>query len=259
MDTVAACDYDFPMSEHLNPNTQETPYMTSNILVIDDDPAVRSAFKLILEEDSFSVREAENGLQGIEMTLAERPDLIFLDLRMPGIDGVETLRRLKAIDETLNVYIVTAFATEYMDQLKSIHEEGFQFELASKPLSSEQIRNIAQITRVSPPQEARRVTPHKLVLTLYVVSLNSETRRLVEQITAALADLYEAGYWVLNVVEVLGMPEKALEKDVFATPMLVRDVPEPVLKLLGDLSRVPSVIAAITTEAKGIGVQTIIV
>jgi hypothetical protein len=92
-----------------------------------------------------------------------------------------------------------------------------------------------------------------------VVSLNSETRRLVEQMTAALAHLYDPGQWVLDVVEVLGMPEKALEKDVFATPMLVRDVPEPVLKLLGDLSKVPSIMAAITTQAKGIGVQTIIV
>ncbi|MGJ0492070.1 response regulator [Methylobacter sp.] len=233
--------------------------MVSKILVIDDDPAVRGAFKLILENDNFSVREAENGLQGIEMTLAERPDLIFLDLRMPGIDGVETLRRLKAIDEALNIYIVTAFASEYMEQLKDIHEEGFQFELASKPLSSEQIRNIAQIARNASPQQVRRTAPHKLVLTLYVVSLNNETRRLVEQITVALTKLYDPGQWVLDVVEVLGMPEKALEKDVFATPMLVRDVPEPVLKLLGDLSRVPSIIAAITTEAKGIGVHTIIV
>ncbi|MGZ5576330.1 MAG: response regulator, partial [Methylobacter sp.] len=62
--------------------------MVRKILIIDDDPAVRAAFKLILEDD-FLVREAESGLQGIEMTLAERPDLIFLDLRMPGIDGVE--------------------------------------------------------------------------------------------------------------------------------------------------------------------------
>ncbi|HEY8095518.1 MAG TPA: circadian clock KaiB family protein [Methylobacter sp.] len=101
--------------------------------------------------------------------------------------------------------------------------------------------------------------PHKLVLTLYVASLNGETRRLVEQISAALANLYDSGYWVLDVVEVLHMPEKALEKDVFATPMLVRNVPEPILRLLGDLSRMPSVIAAITTEAKEVGVQTIIV
>ncbi len=256
MDTAVACGCDFPLFEHLNPNNQETRYMVSNILVIDDDPAVRSAFKLILEDDSFSVREAENGAQGIEMAIAERPDLIFLDLRMPGIDGVETLRRLKAIDETLNIYIVTAFANEYMAQLKGIHDEGFQFELASKPLSSTQIRNIAQTAM---PQAERRTVPHKLVLTLYVVSLNRETRRLVEQISAALTNLYEPGQWVFDVVEVLGMPEKALEKDVFATPMLVRNVPEPVLKLLGDLSRVPSVIAAITTQAKGIGVQTIII
>jgi len=229
--------------------------MVRKILVIDDDPAVRAAFKLILE-DGFLVREAETGLQGIEMALAERPDLIFLDLRMPGIDGVEVLRRLKAIDNTLNIYIVTAFANEYMEQLKVVHEEGIQFELASKPLSSVQIRNIAQIAS---PQQDMRTAQHKLVLTLYVVSLNSETRRLVEQITVALSNLYEPGQWVFDVVEVLGMPEKALEKDVFATPMLVRDMPEPVLKLLGDLSRVPSVIAAITTQAKGIGVQTIII
>lgn len=231
--------------------------MASKILIIDDDPAVRAAFKLILEDGHFEVREAEDGMQGIEMVLAERPDLIFLDLRMPGIDGVETLRRLKALDETLNIYIVTAFANEYMEQLKGIHEEGFKFELASKPLSSVQIRNIAQTAY---PQEKRNATTqHKLVLTLYVVSLNNETRSLVEQIGTALANLYEPGQWVLDVVEVLGMPEKALEKDVFATPMLVRDVPEPVLKLLGDLSRVPSVIAAITTQAKGIGVQTVII
>jgi CheY-like chemotaxis protein len=232
--------------------------MVSKILVIDDDPAVRGAFKLILEEDGFLVHEAEDGLKGIEMVKKERPDLIFLDLRMPGIDGVETLRRLKAVDETLNIYIVTAFASEYMEQLRSAHEEGFQFELASKPLSSAQIRNIAQVVRMAKSQEDRRASHHKLVLTLYVVSLNAETRRLVEQITAVLVSIYEPGYWVFEVIEVLGMPEKALEKDIFATPMLVRDLPEPVLKLLGDLSRMSSVMAAITTQTKETGTQTVI-
>ncbi len=233
--------------------------MVSKILVIDDDPAVRGAFKLILEEDGFTVQEAEDGLKGIEMAKAERPDLIFLDLRMPGIDGVETLRRLKAHDGTLNIYIVTAFASEFMEQLKSVHDEGLQFELASKPLSSAQIRNIAQVSRLAQVQEQRRENHHKLVLTLYVVSLNNETRRLVEQITAVLGSIYEPGRWVFDVVEVLGMPEKALEKDIFATPMLVRDVPTPVLKLLGDLSRMSSVMAAITTQTKSTGAQTIII
>ncbi|WAR43935.1 response regulator [Methylomonas rapida] len=233
--------------------------MLNNILVIDDDPAVRGAFKLILEEEGYCVHEAESGAQGLEMVAAQRPDLIFLDLRMPGLDGVETLRRLKNLDETLNVYIVTAFATEFMDQLKAAHEEGLTFELASKPLSASQIRNIAQIVHASKMQEAHRASHHKLVLTLYVVSLNKETRRLVEQISAILAGIYEPGHWVFDVVEVLGMPEKALEKEIFATPMLVRDIPKPVLKLLGDLSRMSSVMAAITTQSDSSGVQTIII
>ena len=233
--------------------------MLNNILVIDDDPAVRGAFKLILEEEGYLVREAESGEQGLEMVKAERPDLIFVDLRMPGLNGVETLRRLKAIDDSLNVYIVTAFATEFMDQLKAAHDEGLQFELASKPLSASQIRNIAQIVHVSKMQEAHRASHYKLVLTLYVVSLNEETRRLAEQLSSVLASIYEPGRWVFDVVEVLGMPEKALEKEIFATPMLVRDIPKPILKLLGDLSRMSSVMAAITTQSQDTGVQTIII
>ena len=82
---------------------------------------------------------------------------------------------------------------------------------------------------------------------------------MVEQISAVLAGIYEPGRWVFDVVEVLGMPEKALEKEIFATPMLVRDIPEPVLKLLGDLSRMSSVMAAITTQTNGSGVQTVII
>ena len=80
--------------------------MTQNIVVIDDDAAVRGSFQLVLEEMGFTVRLAENGLQGVELAKIMRPDLIFLDLKMPGIDGVETMRRLLALDSTLKIYIV---------------------------------------------------------------------------------------------------------------------------------------------------------
>lgn len=215
------------------------------VLVIDDDSAVRGAFKLVLEEDGFIVSEADNGLDGIEMVRADRPDLILLDLRMPGIDGVETLRRLKALDATLNVYIVTAFAHEFMERLRVAHEEGLQFQLASKPLSSTQIRQIASsVRRLSEVGDGNC----KLMLTLYVVSITADIKLLIERITTVLSATYEPGQWVFEVVEVLGMPEKALEQDVFATPMLVRNLPEPVLKLLGDLSQMQLVLAAVTTE-----------
>lgn len=228
------------------------------ILVIDDDPAVRLAFKLVLEDGGYNVRVAECGLDGIELAKQERPDLIFLDLKMPGIDGVETLRRLKAHDSTFNVYIVTAFSQEYLEELQSVRDEGWTFELASKPLSSEQIRSIARIVETVEAQETRRANQYKLVLTLYVCTLTREAEELVDKISGVLSVLYPPGRWVFDVVEVLGMPEKALERDVFATPMLVRDIPPPVLKLLGDLSHMPSVMAAITTQNSQTGPQTII-
>jgi CheY-like chemotaxis protein len=229
--------------------------MIQTILIIDDDPAVRGAFSLILDDAGYEVSEADGGLQGIEQVKEHRPDLIFLDLRMPGIDGVETLRRLKAIDDNLNVYIVTAFAEEYMDQLKVAHGEGLQFQIASKPLSSAQIKHIVSSIVEPPPKIIKE--QHKLVLTLYIVSLNAEFKQYIERLTEALNLSYTPEDWKLDVVEVLHMPEKALANEVFATPMLVRELPIPVLHVLGDLSRMPSIIAAITAQHSN-GTDTIV-
>lgn len=228
--------------------------MTQTILVIDDDAAVRGSFQLVLGEIGCVVRVAEDGVQGIAMAKEERPDLIFLDLKMPGMDGVETMRRLLAMDPTFNIYVVTAFSQEYLDDLKQAQAEGMTFQLANKPLSSTQIRHIARSVR-----SLSNVSKdsHRISLTLYVVSVNPEIQKVVDQLSSVLTATYRAGFWVLNVVEVLGMPEKALEKDVFATPMLVREVPEPVLKLLGDLSRMHSVLSAITAE-NGHGAGTVV-
>jgi len=228
--------------------------MIQKILVIDDDAAVRGSFKLVLSEMGCKVRVAEGGEQGLAMALVERPDLIFLDLKMPGMDGVETMRRLLAMDATLNIYIVTAFSQEFLDDLKRAQTEGMTFQLANKPLSSNQIRHIAR--SVSSLSNVSKEN-HRIMLTLYVVSVNPEIQKIIDQLSTVLAATYRAGFWLLNVVEVLGMPEKALEKDVFATPMLVREVPEPVLKLLGDLSRMHSVLSAITAE-NGHGAGTVV-
>jgi len=219
--------------------------MTQNILVIDDDAAVRGSFQLVLEGKGFTVHLAENGLQGIELAKAVRPDLIFLDLKMPGIDGVETMRRMLAMDGTLNIYIVTAFSQDYLKDLKVAQDEGLIFQLASKPLSSRQIRHITNSVCV--PGEWNR-GDSRITLSLYVMSTNTEVEQCIEELSSVLKAKYLPGYWTLNVVEVLSMPEKALEKDVFATPMLVRDVPEPVLKLLGNLSKMPSILVSLTAQ-----------
>ena len=118
--------------------------MNNQILVIDDERAVRDSFELALEDEGFEIRTAENGLEGVEKVKELKPDLVFLDLKMPKLDGVETLRQIKAIDTSIPVYIVTAFQREFMEPLNNAVADGLQFELAAKPLSAEQIVAIAK-------------------------------------------------------------------------------------------------------------------
>lgn len=125
--------------------------MLKRILVIDDDSTVRDAFDLALEDSGYEVVLADSGETGIEQAIAQRPDMVFLDLRMPGLDGVDVLRRLNDIDSTIPVYIVTAFHQEFFARLNHAIEEGLTFELARKPLNGAQIRTIAQSVLGSPP------------------------------------------------------------------------------------------------------------
>ena len=114
------------------------------VLVIDDDEAVRDAFELALDDSGYVIDTADSGERGLEMVVSNKPDLVFLDLRMPGMDGVEVLRELRGDNANLPVFIVTAFHPEYLDRLNDAKGDGISFELARKPLSGDQIRAIVQ-------------------------------------------------------------------------------------------------------------------
>lgn len=118
--------------------------MSKRILSIDDDEAVRKTFILAFEDTGYQIDTAESGLAGIEMYQNKKHDFIFLDLHMPGIDGVETLRRLRKINNRVPVYIVTAFYKEFLDQLKSAERDGIHFEVLKKPVVAEQIVLVAK-------------------------------------------------------------------------------------------------------------------
>ena len=66
-----------------------------SILLIDDDPEVCETLAKRLEEEGFAVRSALSGERGLEIAFDEKPDLILLDILMPGVDGWELLRRLR--------------------------------------------------------------------------------------------------------------------------------------------------------------------
>src|SRR5258705_9708155 len=80
------------------------------ILVVDDDPGVRESFRLILE-DPYHVVGVPDGPSALEAVRASPVDLVLLDIRLPGMDGIEVLERIKAIDERVEVILVTAVKT----------------------------------------------------------------------------------------------------------------------------------------------------
>ncbi len=119
--------------------------MSINILVIDDEEVIRKSFILALDGTGYNVETAESGEKGIEKARETNFALIFLDLRMPGLDGIETLRELWQIGQTVPIYITTAFYDDFLDQLQSATDDGISFYLLKKPVDSDEIRSIAKV------------------------------------------------------------------------------------------------------------------
>jgi DNA-binding NtrC family response regulator len=85
--------------------------LSANILIIDDDESIRAGCAQTLVEDGHRVRTAENGPVGLRLAQEEAFDLVLLDLKMPGMDGMEVLERLKKDAPDLVVMLITGFAT----------------------------------------------------------------------------------------------------------------------------------------------------
>jgi DNA-binding NarL/FixJ family response regulator len=79
------------------------------VLVVDDQPAFRSVLRSVLEsEPSYTVvGEAADGTEAVSLALALRPDVVVMDLRLPGVDGAEATRRILAADPTQAVVLVS--------------------------------------------------------------------------------------------------------------------------------------------------------
>ncbi len=113
------------------------------VLVIDDEESVRDAFVDALEDTPYVVEAVSGGEEGLEKAKSSPADLIFLDLKMPGMDGVEVLHRIRELDEVVPIYIVTAFHADFLDRLQAAEDEGLAFQLLHKPIGQEAIRKVA--------------------------------------------------------------------------------------------------------------------
>jgi DNA-binding response OmpR family regulator len=80
--------------------------MAKRILIVEDDPSVLRAISYMLEKEGYSVLTAMNGLEGLKKAKEESPDLLVLDVMLPGIDGFEICHRLRAESLTAKLPIL---------------------------------------------------------------------------------------------------------------------------------------------------------
>src|SRR5512144_1673619 len=85
--------------------------MKRKVLVIDDESAIRDSLKMILEYEDYQFVGAASGQDGLVAVQKERPDVVLLDIKMPGMDGMEVLRQLRALDDTLPVVMISGHGT----------------------------------------------------------------------------------------------------------------------------------------------------
>jgi len=113
----------------------------TNILVVDDLKSVRLTLGGILEDEGYSVVLAENGYQAIEAAKQTPFGLIFMDIKMPGINGVQTFREIKKINPKVVVIMMTASPAEEL--AKEALDEG-AYAVVYKPFDVEKIVSITK-------------------------------------------------------------------------------------------------------------------
>jgi len=96
----------------------------AKLLVVDDDKNLRSLYEQELAEEGHEVALAGSGPEAMEMLKSSRPDLIILDISMPGMDGIEALGKILAKDKTMPVILNTANST-YKDNFMTWSADAY--------------------------------------------------------------------------------------------------------------------------------------
>ena len=103
------------------------------ILVVEDNEQSRKLVRDVLKFKGYEVIEAETGEDGVRLAQERRPSLVLMDIRLPGIDGIEALRRLRGADDTRSIPVFAMTASVMTEHRQKIMDAGFDA-FQSKPI-----------------------------------------------------------------------------------------------------------------------------
>lgn len=123
---------------------EEVNSKNMQVLVVDDEPSIREGSKRILDRMGFGVFKAANGEEGLNIIVSQDISIVLLDLKMPGIDGMEVLQRIKEIDKKILVIVITGFAT-LETAIEAMKRGAYDF--IPKPFEPDQLRIVVNRAR----------------------------------------------------------------------------------------------------------------
>lgn len=112
--------------------------MAEKILIVDDQYGIRILLNEVLQKEGYTTFQAANGVQALDIAKNHAPDLVLLDMKIPGMDGIEILKRMKEHDSSIAVIIMTAYGE--LDMIQRAKDLGAITHFA-KPFDIDDIRS----------------------------------------------------------------------------------------------------------------------
>lgn len=112
--------------------------MEGKILIVDDQYGIRVLLHEVFQKEGYQTFQAANGFQALDIVKKDNPDLVVLDMKIPGMDGIEILKHVKEIDESIKVILMTAAYGE-LDMIQEAKDLGALMHFA-KPFDIDEIR-----------------------------------------------------------------------------------------------------------------------
>ncbi len=107
------------------------------ILIVDDQLGIRLLLTEVFKKEGYETNQASNGVEALALLEEYKPDLVLLDMKIPGMDGLEILRRIRRIDTTLKVIMMTAYGE--LDMIQEAMDLG-ALKHFTKPFDIDEIR-----------------------------------------------------------------------------------------------------------------------